>query len=197
MRPHRFPLVSMLALALVTPAAAGQQGAAPATEPEPNRVMVTGAVRYPGRVTLTPSTMTVVDALAAVGAQTLDAGEQVVVIHPGQWGEPAQSRLLDRGDVDRGAVGIDLSLQGGDIVNVPPGQRFYVSGFVKRPGTYRLPAGTTVSQAIAQAGGLTDIGTERRVKVGRVVNGKIVETAVQPGDRVLPNDEIRVPRRMF
>ena len=198
MRPNRFAIVSVFVLASVTSAAAwAQPGAARAPDPDAYRVQVTGAVRYPGRVTLTPVTMTVADAIAAVGAQTLDAGDQVVVIHPGQFGEPAQSRILNRGDVDRGAPGVDLSLQDGDIVNVPLGQRFYISGFVKRPGAYRLPAGTTVSQAIVQAGGLADTGTERRVRVVRLVNGKHVESAAQPGDRVLPNDEIKVPRRMF
>ena len=88
-------------------------------------------------------------------------------------------------------------MQDGDIVNVPIAKRFYISGFVKNPGSFVLDTGTTVGQAIILAGGLLDRGSERRLKIGRVVNGKTVEISVDMEDKVLPNDEIKVKSRFF
>jgi len=99
--------------------------------------------------------------------------------------------------MELGKPGSDVTLQDGDIVNVPECQRFYVSGSVRNPGAYRLPARTTVSQAIAAVGGLADEGTDRRLKIRRVVNGKSVEVSARLDDGVLPNDEIKVGRNMF
>jgi hypothetical protein len=62
---------------------------------------------------------------------------------------------------------------------------------------YRWRDGTTVSQAILLVGGLSDGGNEGRIRIRRIVNGKPVEIAARPDDKVLPNDEINVPRRMF
>jgi hypothetical protein len=46
-------------------------------------------------------------------------------------------------------------------------------------------------------GGLTDGGSTRRIRIGRVVNGKTVEVSAQLGDVILPNDEIKIQRTMF
>ncbi|HMB78533.1 MAG TPA: SLBB domain-containing protein [Vicinamibacterales bacterium] len=161
------------------------------------RVLVTGEVRYPGRATLTASTMTVADALAAVGSPTQAAGDDVMVIRWGRDGERADNRVIAIRDVDLGTPGVDVTLRDGDIVNVPPAKRFYISGFVKRAGVYKLPAGMTVAQAITLAGGLSAGGNDRRIKIARVVNAKTVDVAAELADKILPNDEIKVPRKMF
>jgi len=57
--------------------------------------------------------------------------------------------------------------------------------------------GTTVSQAIVLAGGLTDRGSDRRIKIGRLVNGKMVDISAELTDKVLANDEIKIPSRIF
>jgi polysaccharide export outer membrane protein len=76
-------------------------------------------------------------------------------------------------------------------------KRFYISGFVKNPGSFVLDTGTTVSQAIILAGGLADRGSDRRITIGRVVNGKSVDISVELDDKVLPNDEIKIRSRFF
>ena len=60
-----------------------------------------------------------------------------------------------------------------------------------------LDTGTTVSQAIILAGGLSERGTDRRIKVGRVVNGITVEISVDLSDKLQPNDEIKIRSRFF
>ena len=80
---------------------------------------------------------------------------------------------------------------------MPVAKRFYISGFVKNPGSFVLDTGTTVGQAIVLAGGLTDRGSDRRITIGRIVNGKTVEVPVKLEDKVQPNDEIKISRGFF
>jgi protein involved in polysaccharide export with SLBB domain len=68
---------------------------------------------------------------------------------------------------------------------------------VKRPGAYRLRSGTTVAQALLLVGGLADRANDRRIKIRRAVQGKTVELSARMDDPLLPNDEIKVPGRMF
>jgi protein involved in polysaccharide export with SLBB domain len=161
------------------------------------RVLVTGSVRYPGRATLKASEMTVPDALAAVGSPTADAGDEVIVIRAAHGAAGPLHRTINLKEMETGKPGLDLTLEDGDIINVPEGNRFFVSGAVRRPGAYRLRTGTTVAQALMMIGGVAEGGNERRIRIRRVVKGKSVEISPKPGDLVLPNDEIKVPRKMF
>ena len=84
-------------------------------------------------------------------------------MHPPKPGEKAPEPIMvNRKDLELGKVGRDITLQDGDIVNVPVAKRFYISGFIKNPGSFVLDTGTTVAQAIILAGGLNDRGSDRR-----------------------------------
>ena len=54
-------------------------------------------------------------------------------------------------------------------VNAP---KFYMIGYVARPGTYPLRGDTSVLQALALAGGLTQFASPRSIKLIRAVGGK-------------------------
>ena len=119
-------------------------------------------------------------------------------MHPPKPGEKAPEPIMvNRKDLELGKVGRDLVLQDGDIVNVPVAKRFYISGFIKNPGSFVLDTGTTVAQAIILAGGLTDRGSDRRLTIVRSEGGKSVEISAKKEDRVQPNDEIKVKSRFF
>jgi polysaccharide export outer membrane protein len=161
-------------------------------------VIVSGEVRTPGKVTLPGTTMSLLEALALAGSPTVNASNEVIVIHPPKPGELAPEPItINRRELEVGKAGRDITLQDGDIVNVPVARRFYISGFVKNPGSYVLDTGTTVSQAIVLAGGLSERGTDRRIKVTRVVDGKTVDVSVELDDRLQPNDEIKIRARFF
>jgi polysaccharide biosynthesis/export protein len=161
-------------------------------------VLVTGEVRTPGKVPLLGSTMSLLEALALAGSPTQNASNDVLVMHPPKPGEKAPEPItVNRKDLELGKVGRDLVLLDGDIVNVPVAKRFYISGFIKNPGSFVLDTGTTVGQAIILAGGLTDRGSDRRLSVIRNADGKVVEVSVKMEDKVLPNDEIKVKSRFF
>jgi polysaccharide export outer membrane protein len=55
----------------------------------------------------------------------------------------------------------------------------------------------TVMQAIALAGGATDRGSMRRIKIVRDENGKKKEIKVKVTDLVRPGDTIVVPDKFF
>jgi polysaccharide export outer membrane protein len=54
-------------------------------------------------------------------------------------------------------------------VNAP---KYYIIGYVGRPGTYPLRGDTSVLQALALAGGLTQYASPRRIKLIRATRGK-------------------------
>jgi len=54
-------------------------------------------------------------------------------------------------------------------VNAP---KYYIIGYVSRPGTYPLRGDTSVLQALALAGGLTQYASPRRIKLIRATRGK-------------------------
>jgi polysaccharide export outer membrane protein len=160
------------------------------------RVMVSGEVRIPGYVTMAGTTMTLLEALTQAGSPTQNASNEVLVMHPSKPGEkPSDPITVNRKELELGRA--NVTLQDGDIINVPTAKRFYISGFVKNTGYYVLDAGTTVSQAIVLAGGLSERGSDRRIKIGRVVNGKMVDISAELTDKVQPNDEIKIPSRIF
>jgi protein involved in polysaccharide export with SLBB domain len=70
---------------------------------------------------------------------------------------------------------------------------------VKNPAAYTLQQqNTTVMQALAMAGGVTDRGATNRITITRVVDGVKKEIrAVKLTDIVQPNDTIVVPSRFF
>jgi polysaccharide export outer membrane protein len=168
-------------------------------------VFVIGEVRAPGKVTMSGTTMTLLEALALAGSPTANASNEVIVVHPTKRGAAAtlgadaegERITINRKDLELGKAGQDVVLLDGDIINVPVAQRFYISGFVRNPGYYVLDPGMTIDQAIALAGGLNDRGSDRRITAKRLVNGKLAEVSVKLDDKVQANDTINIPSRFF
>jgi polysaccharide export outer membrane protein len=160
------------------------------------RVIVTGEVRTAGPVTMAGTTMTLIEALAMAGSPTQSASNEIIVQHPPKAGEKAPDPIVvNRKDLELGRA--DITLQDGDVINVPVAKRFFISGMVKNPGAYVFDPGMTVSQAIVLSGGLNDRGSDRRIKIGRTVNGKIVDVSVELDAKVQPGDEIKISPRFF
>jgi polysaccharide export outer membrane protein len=64
-------------------------------------------------------------------------------------------------------------------------EAFYISGQVKAPGQFPVTKGLTVREAIARGGGLTEMGSENKLKLFRkneLVKGVKLDTLLQPGD---------------
>jgi polysaccharide export outer membrane protein len=91
----------------------------------------------------------------------------------------------------------NILLQAGDTVYVPRAAQIYITGSVAHPGPYRFQEGTTLLQALTLAGGVTERGSTKRVKVIRTVAGKKQEVKLQMSDLVQPEDTIVVAERFF
>jgi polysaccharide export outer membrane protein len=104
---------------------------------------------------------------------------------------------VDLAALQAGNLGLNVALQDGDTINVPKGQSAFVAGQVKAPGAYAVERGTTVLQVLSLAGGLTDRGSDGRIRILRTVKGKKTELKAKLTDTVEPGDTIVVPERFF
>jgi polysaccharide export outer membrane protein len=170
-------------------------------------VFVIGEVRTPGKMTMT-GTMSLIEALAMAGSPTTAASNELVVVHPRRptaEGSPtlpeddrdAETTRVNIKDLQVGKAGQNIVLQDGDTIYVPKAQTFYITGQVRNPGAYVLDPGMTVLQAVSLAGGLTDRGSDRGMKIIRIVDAKRREIDVKETDNVLPNDTIQIRQKFF
>ena len=169
-------------------------------------VFIVGEVRTPGKYPLT-SQMTLIEALAAAGATTPSAGTEVLILRPHDGGAAAPLRPedADRANVTRvsladmqmGRLSQNVTLAEGDTIFVPKAERFFVTGQVRNPGAFVFERGITVLQAISLAGGLSEKGSSRRLKVVRTVDGKRSEQKVDLADTIEAGDTLVVPQRLL
>jgi polysaccharide export outer membrane protein len=169
-------------------------------------VYVIGEVRSPGKISIAGS-MSLIEALALAGSPTVAASNELIVVHP-KKAKPGAATLPDEDadaertrvnikDLQVGKAGLDISLKDGDTIFVPKAQQIYITGQVRNPGSYVLDPGMTLLQALALAGGITDRGSDRRVKIIRIVNNKRLEVDAKMTDTIQPNDTIEVGQRFF
>ena len=170
------------------------------------RVFVMGEVRQPGPVSLTGG-MTLIEALARAGSTLPTSSGEVAIVraasgsaagplNPGQAGGSEIFRATIR-ELESGALSQNIQLRDSDTIFVPRAETIYVFGHVKNPGAYGIQKNTTVIQALALAGGVTEHGAMGRVQIIRIVKGQKREFKVKETDRVQPEDTIIVPQRFF
>ncbi len=167
-------------------------------------IIVGGEVRSPGKIPMT-GTMTLIEALAAAGSPTSSAASEVIVSRQKRGPNgviPNENDVeiirVNLKEIQLGRAGRDIQLQDGDIINVPKAQTLYMSGAVRNQGAIIYEPGMTVQQAIAVAGGLTDRGSDRRIKADRIMSdGKVVEVNLRLEDKVQPNDTIKIANKIF
>ena len=113
--------------------------------------------------------------------------------------------------LDGGSLSSDLTLSEGDVIIVPPGQSnlIYVTGNVKRQGSYHLSPGEKLSAygAILQSGGFSHFAKESGVYVLRAmpdgtkarlpVDVKAIKSGRRPDVLLQSNDIIVVPEKFF
>lgn len=168
------------------------------------RVFVMGALRQPGTYPLTRE-MTLTEALSSAGSTTADAADHAFIIRsphaegPVLPGEDASAEVIkvDLRRLDAGQLSSVATMHDGDTVYVPRAASVFVYGEVQRPGAYPIGQDTTVRQAIALAGGLTEFGSTGRVRILRLVGGVEQEIRVKLHDPVRAGDTVVVPERFF
>jgi polysaccharide biosynthesis/export protein len=165
-------------------------------------IYVFGEVRQPGRISMMAS-KSLLEALAEAGSPTSQASTELTITHVRRSnGTTPTPDLLP--EVDKTVIDLrDLQaaqqylLSDGDIVTVPKAKTFFIGGEVRNNGPYVWQRGITLAQAVTLAGGLTDRGTFRGASATRLVNGKPVEIKLDELDKVMPDDTIRINKRLF
>jgi polysaccharide export outer membrane protein len=168
-------------------------------------VFVMGEVRTPGKYILSGS-ITLLDALAQAGSPTPAAGGEVLVLHPRTPSvdaptlpsqQDAEITRVSLRQIEDGKLSHNVTIRDGDTIFVPKAERFFVIGQVRNPGAYVLERNMTVLQAISMAGGISDRGSNRRLKIVRIVDNKRKELDAKPTDIVTSGDTIVVPQRLL
>jgi polysaccharide biosynthesis/export protein len=172
-------------------------------------IFVLGEVRTPGKYSI-GSEVTLLEVIANAGSLTAAAGNTIIVQRQKDPRAPVTGPALpdqDTGkeimrisyeDLKEGKLKSNIVLQDGDTLLVPEAERCYISGYVRTPGAYVLKPNMTVQQAISLAGGLSERGTYRRLKILRKdKSGREVEIDAKTTDIVRPNDTIKVAQRLI
>lgn len=156
------------------------------------QVSVLGQVARPGKYPIEEANTKLTDLLALAGA---GIGSDVVNVMKNGGGKYKKidvdiPALFLTGDLSK-----DFELGHGDIVYVQRAPVFYIYGEAARPGAYRLERKMTVMQALALAGGLTQRGTERDIKVYRRDASDTVQPLVLDLNDVVQQDDVIYIRR--
>jgi polysaccharide export outer membrane protein len=163
------------------------------------KVVINGQVGTPGAMPFSGE-MTLFEALTRAGSITDQAGDEAVIHRTPAEGGATKPIRVDLYELFNGQqLTNNLVLQDGDIVIVPKADPVFVTGFVQSQGPVQVKRGTTVRQVLAMAGGLSDRGSPRGIKIQRTVDGKKKDIEVKniDTDVVKPGDTIVVSARIF
>lgn len=168
------------------------------TQARGNQVSVLGQVGRPGRYPLETGEVRLTDMLATAGGIS-QSGSDIVVVMGTRNGQPYRAEVdLPAVFGSAGRRGADVVLQNNDVIWVERVPTIYLYGEVQRPGALRLERNMTVMQALASAGGLTQRGTLRGLRVSRRdADGRTREVEPQMTDVLRPDDVVFVRESVF
>ncbi len=147
-------------------------------------VAVMGAVNKAGQFRL-QRRVRLLELLSFAGGPSEDAGGTVQIVHEakssvcdslaqsnGPDDEPGMKLVsYALSDTTRGDEKANPFVQPGDIITIPEAEKAFVVGNVLRPGVVSLKDKPTISQAIAEAGGLMPDSKSDRIIISRQVPG--------------------------
>ena len=100
-------------------------------------------------------------------------------------------------DIQDGKLSRNVTIRDGDTIFVTKAERFFVVGQVRNAGSFILERNMTVLQAISTAGGISERGSNRRLRIIRVVGDARREFDAKPTDIVQAGDTIVVRQRIL
>ena len=173
-------------------------------ESESRPVSVVGAVRKPITFQATGG-LTLIDALSRADGLAQEAGPEIIVsrVAAGGDGKPYKETLhiLAKALFSGADPKLNLSLQGGEVVDVPVAAKVYVLGAVTKPGAFPVLEANEASvlRAVALSEGLLPFasrtayiyrnGTKIPVEINDVLKGKTADVPL------LANDALFIPDR--
>lgn len=159
------------------------------------RVAVLGYAVSPGTYYL-DRTSTISDVLAgAGGAQVEGADFLYFTDYDPATGQSERIKLVIQDILGDGSTDLDRPMGNGDKIYIPRAPVFYIYGQVKAPGTYRLFPGMTAEQALATAGGVTEMGKASSLNFRSAQSEKM--SKIKLGEKISANYVLFVPERFF
>ena len=131
-----------------------------------NQVAVLGQVGRPGRYPLETFNTRLSEMMAIAGGIAPSGGE-IIILTGTRDGKPFRKEIDLASMYLNNDFKDDIIVAGGDEIYVHRQPMYYIYGEVQRAGAYRVERGMTIRQALAQGGGPTLRGTERRLKLHR------------------------------
>lgn len=160
-----------------------------------NQASVLGQVLRPGRFPLEQANMRLSDLLALAGG-IAPSGNELVTLSGLRAGKAVRVQI-DFPTIFSGTTD-DMIVQNGDVVYVDRMPMVYIYGEVQRPGAFRIERGMTMMQALATAGGVTQRGTEKGIRIHRRgPDGKVQVVQPTMDDTVKDNDVVYVRESLF
>jgi protein involved in polysaccharide export with SLBB domain len=80
---------------------------------------------------------------------------------------------------------------------VAPAAKVFISGEVRNPGAFAHRPGMTVRELVGLAGGYSEDGSARGLRLARKVDGRSQERKAKLDDPVEPGDSVVVKARLF
>jgi polysaccharide export outer membrane protein len=162
-----------------------------------NQVSVLGQVNRPGRFPLETFNMRLSEVLAIAGGISATGAETAVVTGL-RDGKPFRQNIDIAGMYLGSKLDEDLTMAGGDVIYVHRQPLFYIYGEVQRPGSYRIERNMTIQQALAQGGGPTNRGSERKLRLHRRgADGALKDLTPEMNDLVQSDDVLFVRESVF
>lgn len=159
------------------------------------KVAALGPFNRPGLIELSGPT-NLMELISKAGGLSKDAGETITVTSEnGRMVTIDVDKLIKDGD-----TASNIPILGGETVAVEKGEPpvCYITGQVKRPGSYPWTENITVLKVVSLASGFTGMAAESRIKINRIVNGrKRVLKNVNMDTKVLQDDVIEVPESFW
>lgn len=187
------------------------------TEYNSQHVYILGSVFKPGLYPLKGET-TVLEAITMAGGTTPEAGKKLLLIKLSlndiRQGKKVENLLAVRKSrqidlnalLNHGDLSQNSHVETDDVIFISPAQEVadssvFITGEIRRPGSYTFKEGLTALKLCITAGGFTDISAPNRAEVIRTVDdgkqqiikidleevneGKIRDIALLPGDRIV------------
>lgn len=151
-------------------------------------VIVLGEVGQPGMVSVDRN-YRVSEILAKVGGPRASGAEYISLRRAS-----GEETKLDINTLATGTLEQDPFVKPGDKLFVPKAETFYIYGQISRAGTLKIEPGMTLLKAIATAGGVTTMGSMKRIKITR--DGKEIKKFSLTG-LIKNGDVIYVGERFF
>jgi len=170
-------------------------------------ISILGEVRNPGSYEL-KGKLGIMDAVAQAGGFNIDADINNVKILRTEDGQQ-KTIHLKLGDLKKGLEGAEIILKPDDTVFIEKIGKVTVLGEVARPGTFELKDKISVLEAIAMAGGFTNIAAINRTRIiredpdskKRIIRIHVTDiTNAGRKDKdleLLPGDIVYVPETLF